>query len=135
MSPSIRWSPQVGSGDGFGVGDPKPSGTQSSTGVLEGGRKGPMPFLRREQTWGPAPAAPKADVLTLEASNLASVTVDMRRARLESTDLLDARPEDAHASEPAAHARQGMEIPADRLNSLHDELNRPPGETPQRAHL
>ena len=73
----------------FGVGDPKPLGTQSSTRTLEGGRKGPMPYLRREQWWGPAPAAPKADVLVLEATNLGSITVDMRRARLSCQARLD----------------------------------------------
>jgi len=41
-----------------------------------------MPFVRREQTWGDAPAAPAADRLVVKATNVATAVVDARRARL-----------------------------------------------------
>ena len=75
--------------EGFGRGDPAPLGTETSAGVLEGGRKGPMPYTRSSQDWGPAPLAAKRDVLVLTAKNLASATVDMRRARLSCGARLD----------------------------------------------
>jgi hypothetical protein len=77
--------------EGFGVRDPTPLGTTTSTGTLEGGRHGPMPYRRSRQDWSAAPAAPKADVLVLDATNLASATVDMRRARLSCGARLDVR--------------------------------------------
>jgi hypothetical protein len=76
--------------EGFGLGDPAPLGTQTSAEVLQGGRKGPMPYRRSRQDWGPAPHVPKRDVLVLHATNLASVTVDVRRARLSCDARIDA---------------------------------------------
>src|SRR5204863_7747464 len=77
--------------EAFGVGDPKPLGTQSSAGVLEGGRKGPMAYQRSEQGWSPPPTAARADVLVLDATNLASATIDMRRARLTCAARLEVK--------------------------------------------
>ena len=77
--------------EGFGAGDPTPLGTQSSAGVLDGGRKGPMAYQRSEQDWGPAPPAPRADVLVFDATNLASATVDLRRARLSCGARLEVK--------------------------------------------
>jgi hypothetical protein len=68
--------------EAFGAGDPPPLGTETSTGTLDGGRKGPMPYVRSSQDWGAAPRTARRDVLVLTAKNLASATVDMRRARL-----------------------------------------------------
>jgi hypothetical protein len=73
----------------FGTDDAQPLGVQTSVGTLEGGRKGPMPYRRSQQDWAPASRAPKADVLVLEATNLASVTVDVQRARLSCDARLD----------------------------------------------
>ena len=77
--------------EGFGLGDPKPGGTQSTAGTVDGGRKGSMAYQRSEQDWGPAPAAPRADVLVLNATNLASATIDMRRARLSCDARLEVK--------------------------------------------
>ena len=75
--------------EGFGRRDGEPLGTATSTGVLEGGRKGPMPYRRSRQDWGPAARTARRDVLVLSAKHLASVTVDMRRARLSCGARLD----------------------------------------------
>jgi ribosomal protein L34 len=48
-----------------------------------------MPFVQREQTWTDAPAAPPADRLVVRAANVASATVDARRARLSCAPALD----------------------------------------------
>jgi pimeloyl-ACP methyl ester carboxylesterase len=68
---------------GFGVGAPEPSGPQPGGGVQTGGAAFPvLPYAEVQQTWGKAPTMPRKDVLTLNATNLASVTVDVARARL-----------------------------------------------------
>src|SRR6185503_5706491 len=64
--------------EAFGRGDAAPGGTETTTGTLAGGRKGPMPYVRSSQDWGDAPRAVTRDVLVLDAKNLASATVDMR---------------------------------------------------------
>jgi predicted esterase len=66
----------------FGVGDPPALGVTRSAGILEGGAHGPMPYVRRQQDWGPTPPTLQADRLVVRATNLASVTVDTARARL-----------------------------------------------------
>jgi pimeloyl-ACP methyl ester carboxylesterase len=86
-----------GSGDGtidarsqgFGVGDPQPTGVQQGAGTLDGGAHGPMPFVSRTQDWGPAPREPKRDVLVVHATNVASATIDARRAHLSCHPKLD----------------------------------------------
>jgi hypothetical protein len=75
--------------DAFGVGDPTPVVQSPSAGTLDGGTHGPMPFVRREQTWGAAPAAAPADRLVVNAKNVASAVVDARRARLSCAPTLD----------------------------------------------
>jgi hypothetical protein len=69
---------------GFGLADPVvlPPAAVPSAHVLMGGNHGPMPYLETAQEWAtPKPVAP-ADVLTVTAANLATLTVDVRRARL-----------------------------------------------------
>lgn len=68
--------------EGFGLGDAPVLGAVGSVGVLMGGTHGPAPFQRTSQDWGPAPAAAKADRLVIIASNLATVTVDVQRAKV-----------------------------------------------------
>lgn len=67
---------------GFGVGDPAVIPTVTSAGALLGGHHGPMPYVSRSQTWGAAPTEPVSDVLTIDATNIASITVDPVRARV-----------------------------------------------------
>jgi len=65
---------------GFGVGDPKPSGTQTGAGTLTGGTLPAIGFTRQFQTWGAAPAAPRADRLDIKAKNVSAVVIDAPRA-------------------------------------------------------
>jgi hypothetical protein len=74
--------------DAFGVGDPKPVVQQPSAGTLDGGTHGPMPFVRREQTWTDAPATTPADRLVVNAKNVSAAVVDARRARLSCAPAL-----------------------------------------------
>lgn len=75
--------------EGFGSGDPRPTGVRTSAGTLSGGSHGPMPYQRRDQDWGPAPAAPRADRLVVRATNVARAVVDARRARVSCAPRLD----------------------------------------------
>jgi hypothetical protein len=68
--------------EGFGVGDPQPSGTIRGTGQLTGGVLFSLPFTSQAQTWGAAPALPPANRLVVRATNVASFTIDPRRARI-----------------------------------------------------
>jgi hypothetical protein len=67
---------------GFGAGDPPVLPPAFSAGTLDGGSHGPLPYTRRLLDWGAAPVAPKADTLDVTATNLRTVTVDARRARV-----------------------------------------------------
>jgi hypothetical protein len=81
-------SPAVGQGTidarsaAFGTGDPPVIEPVPTPGLLQGGERGPTPFVRREQSWGKAPETPKADRLEVTATNVAAAEVDARRARL-----------------------------------------------------
>jgi hypothetical protein len=80
---------------GFGVGDPTPSGVTNGAGVLTGGQNPAMPYTCQSQSWGPSPpagtcavgtvagpATPVKDELDIEATNISDVTVNARRARV-----------------------------------------------------
>jgi hypothetical protein len=68
---------------GFGAGEPDPSATQTGSGKVTGGYFLPeYPFTRAFKTWGPGPPAPVADVLDVSASNVRTVNVDTKRARV-----------------------------------------------------
>jgi pimeloyl-ACP methyl ester carboxylesterase len=67
---------------GFGTADAPPSGTQRGAGVLTGGMIPAIGYVRQYQTWGPMPSAPKADVLEVKASNLATAAIALARAGL-----------------------------------------------------
>jgi hypothetical protein len=69
--------------DGFGVGDPTPSGTQFGTGTLTGGNlPTPLAYTRQYQTWGPVPSIPRMRRIDLTARNIAAVTINVRRANV-----------------------------------------------------
>jgi hypothetical protein len=67
---------------GFGVGDApvEPLATRAAT--LNGGSHGPLPYVSRSQSWGRAPRARKANRLDVRATNVASATVDVKRAHI-----------------------------------------------------
>lgn len=67
---------------GFGTGDPKPSGVSLGGGTLTGGAFPAIGFASAKQTWGPVAKIPVADRLDITAKNVASVTIDHRRARV-----------------------------------------------------
>jgi hypothetical protein len=75
--------------EGFGKGDPPPQPTQNGAGVLTGGNNVAMPYVEKSKSWGTAPAEPVADVLHLDAENIAAVTVNVARARLGCDVHLD----------------------------------------------
>jgi hypothetical protein len=67
---------------GFGVGDPAASPTKLGTGTLTGGHLGPLLFTRQLRTWGAAPKRPVANQLDIDATNIRTMTVDVKRARV-----------------------------------------------------
>jgi hypothetical protein len=83
----VRAAGSMGSIDafsrGFGTGDPAPSGTQRGAGTVMGGMLPALAYVSQSQTWGPVPATAASDALDLNATNLATATVDPARAHLD----------------------------------------------------
>ncbi len=68
---------------GFGKGDPVPNPLVKGSGSYSFGVDYPWPnYNSQEVTWGPAPNVPLRDVIDLKAENVASVTIDPRRAKI-----------------------------------------------------
>ena len=80
---------------GFGQGDPTPSGVTNGAGVLLGGQIPAMAYSCESQSWGPSaplgtceaqtapgPTIPVRDELDIDATNVSDVTVNARRARV-----------------------------------------------------
>ena len=65
------------------------AGIAESAGTLDGGERRPTPYQRREQTWGPAPAAAKADTLVVKATNIATAVIDAKRAGVSCAPKLE----------------------------------------------
>ena len=74
---------------GFGTGDPIASGSQPGTGTLLGGNMGPLAYASLSQTWGPTPAAPASDTLDISATNIATASIDVSRARVDCNAKLN----------------------------------------------
>jgi pimeloyl-ACP methyl ester carboxylesterase len=69
--------------EGFGLADPIPSGPQPGAGVLTGGALFPvLPYTELKQTWGPPRPSTRADVIKLNTSNIAALTIDVARAHV-----------------------------------------------------
>jgi pimeloyl-ACP methyl ester carboxylesterase len=69
---------------GFGVGDPTASGLAlPGVGTLTGGNLGALTFASTKQTWGPTPAAPSSDSITINATNIATASIDVSRAHVD----------------------------------------------------
>lgn len=75
--------------EGFGLTDPVENPTQTSTGTLEGGNLGPLPYDERRKGWDAAAATAAHNVLHLDAENLARVVVHPSRARIGCFPQLD----------------------------------------------
>jgi hypothetical protein len=69
--------------EGFGVGDPTASETQHGAGLLTGGQIPAIPYTSQARTWGSAPSEPVRDALDITARNIARVTIDAARARVD----------------------------------------------------
>ena len=105
--------------EGFGLADPVASPTSVSGGILTGGIF-PLPFTSRSKTWGEPAAAPVADRLVVDASNVASVTVDPGRARVScDAEVVVARARPGRA--------QWMRTAMSQVGSGHGRDGRPPG--------
>jgi hypothetical protein len=68
--------------EGFGVGDPEPSATATGTAQLTGGALFSLLYSFQSKIWAPAPAAPVADRLLVNATNVRALTIDPRRAHV-----------------------------------------------------
>ena len=75
--------------EGFGVGDPPAQPTQRGGGALTGGQIPAIAYTSQSRTWGPAPSAPVVDRLDVSATNVASITVDAARARIDCSAALN----------------------------------------------
>jgi len=75
---------------GFGVGDPPTSGTQTVIGTLTGGEVSPaIAYTGFKNTYGTPPAEPVADELTVNATNIATVTIAPSRAKVDCSAQLN----------------------------------------------
>jgi dienelactone hydrolase len=74
----------------FGVTDPEPGPTQTSSGSLPPGNLGTFAYTERSRDWGEPGTEPKRDELTLDVQNLRSMTVVAARARLSCDAKVDA---------------------------------------------
>jgi hypothetical protein len=67
---------------GFGLADPEPSGTQNGAGTLQGGTFPTLAYQSQSQTWGEIPPGDKIDQLDVKATNIGTVTINARRAKV-----------------------------------------------------
>jgi hypothetical protein len=74
--------------EGFGVGDPQPTGVRIAHGALTGGALGTRSYTSQLQTWTGAPRRPRRNRLDITATNVAVVTIDARRARVTCSGRL-----------------------------------------------
>lgn len=75
--------------EGFGLGDAPGLGVVRKVEILMGGSHGPMPYERTAQALGEVPKTPVADRLVIKATNIATVTVDVQRAKLSCAPTLE----------------------------------------------
>ncbi|MES2682129.1 MAG: hypothetical protein V4650_01300 [Pseudomonadota bacterium] len=75
--------------EAFGLGDAPGLGAVRTPAVLMGGAHGPMPYERTSQALGDVPKTPVADRLVVKATNMATITVDMQRAKLTCSAVVD----------------------------------------------
>jgi dienelactone hydrolase len=74
--------------EGFGVGDPVPSATETGGGTETGGNVPAIGYQSLSKTWGPAPSTPVRDRLDIDVKNLKTVTVNVKRARVSCDAFL-----------------------------------------------
>jgi hypothetical protein len=69
--------------EGFGVGDPTPSGTKLAAGHLDGGVIPIIGYEEQSQDWSRVPKTPVADKLDISGTNVSSVTINVQRAHVD----------------------------------------------------
>src|SRR5205085_9132508 len=74
--------------EGFGEGDPTPSGTQAGGSSLTGGNLPAIGYQSLFQTWGATPKAPKRDRLDIVAKNVRTLSVNVQRAHVDCNAAL-----------------------------------------------
>jgi pimeloyl-ACP methyl ester carboxylesterase len=75
----------------FGVGGFEPTPVATGGGVLSGGSHGPKPYVEREQDWSGGAEQPKSDRLEVNATNIATATIDAARAGLSCAPVLEVK--------------------------------------------
>ena len=60
-----------------------------ASGTLTGGNLGTLTFASTKQTWGPTPPAPAADSITINATNIATASIDVTRAHVNCNVALN----------------------------------------------
>ena len=60
-----------------------PGETQHGAGALTGGQIPAIPYTSQSKAWGPAPSEPAHDALDITATNVARVTIDAKRAKVD----------------------------------------------------
>ncbi len=74
---------------GFPRGDAPVGEVVNGAGSVDGGTRGPMPYVSQTREWGKAPAGDRQDKLIVRATGVATATVDARRARVSCDPEVD----------------------------------------------
>ncbi len=77
--------------EAFGVGDAPVNATEKGAGSLTGGKIPAIPYVSETKTRGKAPSTAKHDTLDLNATNLAAVTIDAKRAKVNCAATLNVK--------------------------------------------
>jgi hypothetical protein len=108
--------------EGFGLGDPVPSDTAHGSGTLAGGALATLQYASQSRSWGSAPPAPLANRLVVDATNVSTLTIDPRRARV-GCDATIALTSDG----PTKVRLAGCEPHCRKTVPAHGRNGRPPG--------
>ncbi|MEA2443698.1 MAG: hypothetical protein QOJ12_990 [Thermoleophilales bacterium] len=68
--------------EGFGTGDPAATGTLNDAGTLTGGNLPAIGYQRQRKEWGATPPVAKRNRLVIDAKNIATVTINPKRAHV-----------------------------------------------------
>jgi glucodextranase-like protein len=74
---------------GFGTGDPAASSTQIGHGALTGGNLGPLQYASQSKTWGATPSAARSDTIDINAVNIATASINVKRAHVDCNVTLN----------------------------------------------
>ena len=74
---------------GFGHSDPIQSAPAAGAGTLPGGNLGTLNYAATSRSWGAAAPAPSLDAIDVNATNIATATIDATRARVDCNAILN----------------------------------------------